>query len=704
MTIHTLYPTWFVVFCLLTGAVYATIMYHKSVFFKNKSIFSFPLAGLIVARFITVSLLSFFLLSPFVKKLFKKTEKPVIVIAADNSASLLLNRDSILYKEKFENTINEVSKQLEKKYNVINYTFGNKVSEGANIDFSEQRTNFSDLFNQVYEQTYNKNLGALIIFSDGIFNQGNDPFLDATDIICPLYTVAMGDTVPPRDLIVKDVVHNSIAFLGNKIPLQIDIEAFKLKNEIAILKVELDNQRIYSETINVESNNLYLSRNILIEAKKAGLQKFTISLNPIDKEISLKNNSKDIFIEVLDEKKKVIIIANSPHPDIASIKMALKEAENYTVNSYFIIDIEKNPALIEKEISTGIVLILHQLPSEAQAASRLINVIDKNQLPVLYILGSQTSVAALNKLNCGLQISQTRKNVESSLPSLNNEFNFFSIENNINQVITEFPPLTTPFGNYKLNTANQILFYQKIGSVNTTYPLFVLLQQANKRSGIISGEGIWRWRMSEFRKNSNNLVFNEIIQKTIQYLSVKSDRRYFRITSNRFEFFDDEQIFINAELLNKNLEKKSNADIKLRIINPANKLTIYNFYETAEGYKSSVGFLSPGKYLFSAETVIDGKTEKLSGIFIVKKTDLEYKNTVANHQLLFQLAKTYNGKMYQFNEAVEIADEIKSNEQIRPKIIFNTETNDLIELKFFFFIIIFLLAFEWFIRKFFGSY
>jgi len=679
-------------------------MYRNSIFAKNKKIFSFPLLLLIIFRFLSVSFISFFLLSPYVKKVFKKTEKPTIIIATDNSNSILLNKDSVYVKNNLSKIISEVSNKLEKKYHVVNYTFGNNVSKNSKIDFSEQRTNFSELFDVVYEQSYNKNLGAVILVSDGIFNDGNDPVLHSSEITSPVYTIALGDTTPAKDIVIRDIAHNSIAFAGNKIPVQIDIAAFKLKNFSAVLKIENDNLLIHSEPLQIESNTFFLTKNIYFEAKKTGLQKFTISLSPAKDEISIKNNIKDIFIEILDEKKKVIIIANAPHPDVSAIKMALRDKDNYQVKSFIISDVEANPALIEKEISTGIVFILHQVPSDNKSAVKLINLIENNQLPALFILGSQSSVNSFNKLNTGLQIAQARKNVEISQAFQNQDFNFFTIENNINQIIAEYPPLLNPFGNYKMTAENQILFYQKIGNVKTDYPLFVLMQNNNKRSAIIAGEGIWRWKMSEFKKNNNSLVFDEIIQKTLQFLSLKEDRRYFRISSNKFEFYEDEQVYVITELFNKNFEKRSNADIKLKIIDAENKQTEFRFYEIPEGYKASVGYLKPGKYLFTAETNIDGKTETLSGIFIVKNTDIEFKNTTANHNLLFRLAENHNGEMYFLNETDKLMDAILSNNNIKPQINFNDETHDLIEIKLLFFIIILLLATEWFIRKFFGSY
>ena len=70
-----------------------------------------------------------------------------------------------------------------------------------------------------------------------------------------------------------------------------------------------------------------------------------------------------------------------------------------------------------------------------------------------------------------------------------------------------------------------ILLYQKTGSIVTNNPLMFFDQNLNSKSGVILGEGIWRWKLHDYLKNNNNDSFDEMILKTIQYLSVKADKK-----------------------------------------------------------------------------------------------------------------------------------------------------------------------------------
>ena len=83
-SITTDLPIGFSLFCVLIAALYAYFLYQKHPFNK-KSWMPLFMASL---RFFTVFLLTFFLLNPFVSSLLIEKEKPIIIIAIDQSESM----------------------------------------------------------------------------------------------------------------------------------------------------------------------------------------------------------------------------------------------------------------------------------------------------------------------------------------------------------------------------------------------------------------------------------------------------------------------------------------------------------------------------------------------------------------------------------------------------------------------------------------
>src|SRR5690606_7523797 len=121
MSIITEAPYWFILLCLLSGVIYAGALYFRDRFNRT---YGTPLATLLgVLRFMCVSLLAFFLLKPLIKTINRTVEKPVIVIAQDNSESLVVGKDSLFYKGEYLSQLNELTKQFGEDYDVRTYNF-----------------------------------------------------------------------------------------------------------------------------------------------------------------------------------------------------------------------------------------------------------------------------------------------------------------------------------------------------------------------------------------------------------------------------------------------------------------------------------------------------------------------------------------------------------------------------------------------------
>jgi hypothetical protein len=111
-----------------------------------------------------------------------------------------------------------------------------------------------------------------------------------------------------------------------------------------------------------------------------------------------------------------------------------------------------------------------------------------------------------------------------------------------------------------------------------------------------------------------------------------------------------------------------------------------------------------GAYTYTAKTTIAGKAYVLSGEFMVKKVDIEYLETVANHRLLDNLSQQQGGKMIYPQDIEKLPGLLQAREDLKPIAYMQEEFKDLIQYKTLFFILLLCLSAEWFLRKYFGSY
>lgn len=690
ITITTDYPLWFSIFCLILGFLYAFFLYRKDDKLKDSSIWVMRIMA--ISRFLLVSILAFLLLSPFIKTVFNEEEKPIIIIAHDNSSSVLLNKDSTFYRQQYLQQLNELKNNLKQNYEVKSYVFGDQFEEGDQIKYDQKITDISNVFYELNNKYYNRNVGALIIASDGIFNQGANP-LYTSKVEFPVYTIALGDTSMQKDLILNDPIHNKITFVGNKFPIEVNFEALQCKSENTTLTVVHDGKELYNKSFDVKDNYLIIDEKLMFEAKKPGVQHYKIKLSSIEGEISYVNNEKDIYIEVIDGRQEILLLGNAPHPDIKALRLSIENNENYKVTTQMIKDFDKN-------LDPYSLVIAHQLTPDM--AANLSTILD-SKISLLMILGNQTNINQFNGLNTGLKISNSRGKTSEILPSVEQNFPLFSLSETTINALKQMPPVIGPFGSYQLNTNSYTLLSQKIGSINTETPLFIFFNENGKKRAIFTAEGIWKWSMQDYVNNNNHDAFNELINKTVQFLSLKEDKSKFRV-SVKNEFLENEEVQFISELYNENYELVNTPEVTLNIVEESGKKYNYTFNKTANAYILNAGILPYGFYNYQAKVTYAGKDYSSTGKFQVKPILLEANNTVANHQLMQSLAEKMTGKMFYPNEVNQIGKTIRKNADITSIIYEEKNLKELIQLKWIFIVLMVLLTLEWFLRKRNGAY
>ncbi len=689
--ITTQYSIWFLPLCIAGGFLFAFFLYRKETKFDEAPEFIKYL--MFVLRFITVSAVLFLLLSPVLNNYGKTIEKPLIIFAADNSESLA--SDSVKVKN--------IAKQLtdyfanDADYHFKTFIFGENLRAGNKLDFSDKETDIADAITGIKERFYNQNIGAVILLSDGIFNKGRNPVYEVRNINFPLYTVAVGDTNIRKDLILNDVKFNPSAFLNTEFPVRISVKAEKLKGEKTRLTVSDNKKIVYDKNIYINSDNFFNTFDIKLKATETGFKKLKIKLSEIKNELTVKNNYKEIIIEINDRKQKILILSDSPHPDIAAIREALKlnrniDTEYFRVNNF------------SKDINNYNLIILNGLPSVYNPATSLMKKISRGNIPVIYMLGIGSSLQQFDNLNTGLTTGAYSNAPDEVTGEFNKNFKLFNVNPEIETITLNAPPLLSPFGDYNISGQSSILFYRKIKNINTGQALFVFFTGTGKhKTAVITGEGIWRWRMYDYKTNHNHYLFNELINGIVQFMMSKDEKSRFKITAEKI-IPENRNIIFKAEVFDKNYKLSDTEKISLSIKDSAGNIKKYDFKKYGKTLKADAGKLPVGDYSWKAETVIDGKKYRKQGIFTVIPVMTEYATGVANHNVLFNMSNSARAGMYYGSDISQLYETIKNNDDIKAISYIEKKSEELINYKQLFFLILTLLTAEWFLRKYYGGY
>jgi hypothetical protein len=94
----------------------------------------------------------------------------------------------------------------------------------------------------------------------------------------------------------------------------------------------------------------------------------------------------------------------------------------------------------------------------------------------------------------------------------------------------------------------------------------------------------------------------------------------------------------------------------------------------------------------------------VKGVFTVNALQSEYVNTVADHQLLYNLSREYGGELFYPNELDQLKTMLENSKSIHTISHSQKKLDEVINLRWIFFLLIALFGIEWFYRKYHGSY
>ena len=677
---------------MLLGLAYAFALYYKSKTIREKNIFLYY--ALFFARFFTVSIISFLLLAPLLKSIAERTVKPILLVAQDYSLSLKNAYGDRELKD-LNNKIKEISKDLGKKYEIQEFSLGGELKNGFRDSFNLKSTNISALLDYANNAYENKELAGLILSSDGIYNEGSNPDYFNIRNSAPVYTIALGDTTIKKDVLVQNIYHNSIAFSGDKISIKTDIMAKNAagsKAQLTLSEYGSGGKKILLEkkAIDLTSNDFLATYDFVNELNSPGVKRFNILVSNIPSEISYRNNSRDFFIEVIDSKTSVLIYANSPHPDISAIKELLSLKKNYSIEIKYIgetVNFQKYD-----------LVIFHNLPSSKNDLTSLKNVLEESNIPSLFILGSQTNISQLNKIQNLLKITNFNNTANDVQAVLNKDFSLFAIEDIPNIGINNFPPLSSTFGNYSVSPEARVLFYQKIKNIQTKYPLLVLSNSDKNRAAILTGSNFFKWKFFEYQQSGNFNTTGSIIDQTVQFLTLKKDKSQWQVRTGTNIYQESENIQFYGELYNDNYRLVNEPEALLKVTDTKKKEFDFVFSRVGNHYEVNAGSFPPDDYVYQAMTEIGSKKLIKKGKFTIKTKDLEFYDMIANHSVLSKLSARTNGAVF-YPETTDKLLEKLLNADVKPIVYSSEHTRHLLDYKILFFLLMFLLTFEWLIRK-----
>ena len=683
----------FIVLCVLLGLAYASIQYLKKKQPWGKSL-NWLLFSL---RTLLASFLAFLLLGPIVKQINNLFEKPVFVVLQDNSASIKQVVDSSSLG-KINQKISETIKTLGNKgyESSIQDLTGQEIQ--GDFQFNGTTSDLNSALKRISNKYEGRRVSGVILVSDGIYNGGISPLYSAYNY--PIYTIGLGDTSQRSDIAIKNIAYNKIAYQGNKFPLRAEVQVKNLPSQSLTVSL-LKRGKIIDQQTKKSTGDQLVVFDFQPLADEQGIQKYDVQVERNSNEQNAHNNQSSVFVEVVEGKKKILLVAASPHPDVKALREVVDKNSNYELLLH-IPSISEQQAgnLRPEEIDLA---IFHQTPDLRGKTSSLFQNLVRSKTSLLFIFGQQSDLPLIARQNMPIKFENAPREYDEVTPVANPAFSNFSLSAESNSIIASYPPVSVHYGKIQIPLSATALLYQRVGSVTTEKPLLAIDIKDSRKIGIMLGEGLWRWRLNEYDRTESTAAFDEVFGKLIQFLSTTDDKRKFRSYPIQQEFSDTEPVVFESQVYNDIFEPVFGHTIEIEITEESGKKSQFSYVTSPGNIRYQIGGLKEGVYRYRSRTTINQKTEEVRGEFAIVERQIELQNLTADFDLLRKLSSGTGGKFFNATEADQLRDYLQTTQA--QGIIHSEESYDsLINIKLIFWIFLLLITAEWALRKYFGSY
>lgn len=669
-----------------------------------------------VLRYLVLLVAALMLLEPKLETRNRQLTPPVIAILHDDSESIVINRDSTYLRGEYPPQLRAFVDKLQgsNKANTHFFAFSSDLGTDASPDSLRYRgmgTDISNALGSAYKLFSNQNLGAVVLLTDGISTSGTHPLHALDDFQQPVYTVLLGDTTPQKDIRIAEVLYNQIAYLDDETPIKVKVMGTGYESATVRVNLLGGGKVLGSQTLTLGANASIADADFLVKPAQTGMTQYTITVDALPDELTVRNNTKTIFIQVLETKVKLAIFGGYPHPDIGALRSALDRDQRYAVQEF----IHKTPTAYYVEPGTVNLadfdlFILHNFPlgaADAALLDKLKAEIDNRKVPLMVFVGQSTHLPTLkNSLGdrLGIVPGTFQSHVEEAIPLFKEEYrnhSTYTFDEGWIRMMNSSPPLYRNQSEWKAGGDTKVLATARIKGVALDYPIYGLQNHLERKNMVFVGENIWRMRAHAHVETSTFDPFDVWIYNNIQWLMVREDKRRFKVAPSKQLFTGNEPVLFRGEAYDESYRPLSGVDIRLKLKYPNGKQDDLYLNETGNArYFLELNNLEEGTYSYEAEgTKSNARVGTDRGEFSIGRSNIEHLNLTADKGLLQQIALRTQGSFHTSRELDVVADEILAQSSLKPVVNITTKRLGFNEFQWIFYFLVGLLAVEWVVRK-----
>jgi hypothetical protein len=479
---------------------------------------------------------------------------------------------------------------------------------------------------------------------------------------------------------------NRYAFLKNRFPVEVFLKYSGNGSVTSRFTIRQGNATVYSQSVSFSKDNATRTLSFTLPAATVGMQAFTANLQSLPDEKNTINNTKQFAVEVIDQATNVLVVSELLHPDLGALKKSITANEQRTVTF-------AKPSESVGQLNDFQLIILYQ-PNRSFAL--VFSEMEKTGNNFWVVTGTETDWGFLNKSQDQFQKELTPQ-TEEVQGQLHPNYGSFAVQP---LPFESFPPLSTTFGGVTISVPHELLLEQTVNGYRSGNPLLATAELNGKRTAIMDGEGIWKWRSASFVNTGSFRDFDAFIAQLLQFLASRKQRSRLEVAHETF-YYNNAPIKIEAQYFDKNFIFDSRAALEIELTQEeTGTQTVFPLLLKNNFYEVDLNSLPAGDYRYTVSVV--GENNSRSGSFSILEFNVEQQFLNADIEKLDRTAQSTNGQLFFHTQTRALVNSLLEDERFVSIQKNEVKTVPLVDWYYLLVILALTLSLEWFIRKYNG--
>ncbi len=651
----------------------------------------------------------------------RRTLRPVVALLLDTSGSMNLAGTDGRRMAELENLLKSgVFDDIASQAQLAAFAFADSltplISKDRLPDSLGSATSIGEAIKLAREELKGEHLVGMVILSDGANNLGEDPSVAARSVGTPIYTCGVGGYAPPRDLSIDRVVYADIGYVGDQMPIEVNISQTGFDQLKIPVTIKEKKTTLTQQNVTLARTGATQTLSLFITPEEAGLHQYQLSIPVQSGESVEENNQRNFAVKVLKSKIETLLISGSLNWEYTFLKRALEKDKNVRLETA-VYGRGSRPVLGrfprgEEPLTSFDILVFVDPPAFVlrDHKDEIKDFVFANGGSALFILGKEfmdthgfLEIADLLPFDpAGRSLTFSSASVSLKLTEEGKLHPVTRLADNLEEnaeIWSDLPPFlgVVQFGSVTQDATN-LAHFEDAKQTDRTSSGIAVRNYGKGKVMAITVTPFWRWDFLMWGIGKDNQVYQTFWNNCVRWLVIREDMDLVNVYTDRKIYMGGERITFTAKVFDQNYQKIRDASVVVNIKGealPDSELVNLSLTETGD-YTATLRAFPPGTYTFEGEVFRDGERIGVKrGEFLVEQYTVEDSDLKTDFELLERIAEASGGKYYQQEEIGNLLEDLSLAEKEEQK----KSEIQLWNHPFLLAIFVLCLSVEWAIRK-----